>query len=69
MVDEMSAATATWMAVSLLITGILAGCVGGRCGTPTRAVPSTATIHSSRPVTLADAKRCLPYVGLIACSG
>jgi hypothetical protein len=46
------------MAVGLLIAGALAGCVGGRSGTPTRAVPSTATIHSPRPVTLADAKRC-----------
>jgi hypothetical protein len=54
----MSSATATRMAVALLIAGTLAGCVGGRSGTSTPAVPGTATIHPSRAVTLADAKRC-----------
>ena len=46
------------MAVGLLIAGALAGCVGGRSGTPTRAVPSTTTVHSSGPITLADARHC-----------
>jgi hypothetical protein len=54
----MSAATATRIAVSLLIAGTVAGCVSGRSGTPTRAVPSTATTQPPRQVTLADAKRC-----------
>jgi hypothetical protein len=36
----------------------LAGCVGGRPGPPNPAGPSTATTHSSGPVTLADAKHC-----------
>lgn len=54
----MSAKTAARIAVSVLIASTLAGCVGGRSGTPTPAVPSSATTRPSRPVTLADAKRC-----------
>lgn len=54
----MSAKTAVRIAVSLLIAGTLAGCGGGRSGTPTRAAPSTATTRPSGPVTLADAERC-----------
>jgi hypothetical protein len=54
----MCAKTAAGVAVSLLIACTLAGCVGGRSGTPAPAGPSTSMTGSARPVTRADAKRC-----------
>ncbi len=55
---EMDARAATRIAVGLLIASTLAGCVGGRSVPPNPVGPSTATTHSSGPVTLADAKHC-----------
>lgn len=55
---EMSATTATRLAVGLLVASTLAGCVGGRSGTPTPAAPSTTAPRPSRSAPLADAKRC-----------
>ena len=54
----MSATTAARLAVGLLVASTLAGCVGGRSGTPGPAALSTTAPRPSRSVPLTDAKRC-----------